>query len=59
MPETEEERMLSEYVFVHKGFSPYWGTAGYIVFIVIGSAVIPQIYPPAKWSAPGLRPWRH
>ena len=25
------------------------GVGGYIIFLIIGTATIPQLYPPAKW----------
>ena len=47
--ETPEEKALSEYVFLSKTI-PWWvSVGGYAIFLIIGTAVIPQLYPQAKW----------
>ncbi|DBB04564.1 TPA: hypothetical protein ACH3X1_012644 [Trebouxia sp. C0004] len=47
--ETEDERHLSEYVFLSNSI-PWWvSVGGYLCFVAIGTGTIPQLYPPAKW----------
>ena len=47
--ETEDERRLSEYVFLSNSI-PWWvAVGGYLCFLALGTGVIPQLYPPAKW----------
>ena len=47
--ETEDERRLSEYVFLSNSI-PWWvAVGGYLCFVAIGTGTIPQLYPPAKW----------
>ena len=54
--ETEDERRLSEYVFMSNSI-PWWAAiGGYLVFVAIGTGTIPQLYPPAKWYAPQRLP---
>ena len=49
VPETVEEKALSEHVFIKQAPPIWWATAGYLFFLVLGTIVVPYIYPDAKW----------